>query len=82
VTPLLSLVMAARGTNRVPGEPRKKRVVARFSKADIARVDAIRKHLPRTSRAQVIRAFVLYGLAMLDTQTEAPSPAPVGEAAP
>jgi hypothetical protein len=74
--------MAARGTNRAPGEPRKKRVVVRFSRADIRRIDAVRAHLPRTSRAQVLRAFCLAGLAMIDAQTEATPPAPAGEAAP
>ena len=74
LAPILSVILSARGHHRAPGEPRKKRVVVRFSRADILRIDAVRVHLPRTSRAQLLRAFCLAGLAMLDPQTEATSP--------
>jgi hypothetical protein len=64
--PILTAIMAARGHNRAPNDPRKKRVVVRFSKPDIARIDALRTQLPRTSRAQLLRAFALYTLAMVE----------------
>lgn len=71
--PILAAIIAARGHNRVPGEPRKRRVVARFSKTDIGRLDALRAQLPRTSRAQLLRAFAYYVLTVVEQASIPPA---------
>lgn len=85
--PLVSLVERARLYH--PGSPMR-RVVVRMEPREIARLDALRVHFPRTpgkrvkgsyvSRASLLRAFVLYSVLMVEGALVAPPATP--EAAP
>jgi hypothetical protein len=76
VTALDELVAASRG--HMPGTAKLRRVVVRMAAGDVARVDALRPRFG-VSRAALVRAFCLAGLAMAEEQTETP-PSPVAGA--
>jgi hypothetical protein len=59
----------------------RRRVVVRIEFTTIARIDALRPAFDQASRASLIRAFCLAGLAMAEEHVKA-SPTPEGEAAP
>jgi hypothetical protein len=65
----LSTILDTKGTLEVRGKPWKKRVPLRFSRADILRIDAVRKRLPgRPTRAQMVRTFALYALSVAEKE--------------
>ena len=79
MTALDKLVDASRGhVNRAPGM-RRRRVVMRIEVDTVARVDAVRaQRWPGATRATVLRAFVMAGLALAEEQTEVTPHTPMG----
>ena len=50
-----------------------RRVVVRFEPGEVARIDALRPHFPKASRAVIVRAFCLLGASLAEAQVpEAP----------
>jgi hypothetical protein len=69
----LASILDTKGTPEVRGKPWKKRVPLRFSRADLLRIDAVRKRLPvPLTRAQVVRTFAPYALARAEKEGGAP----------
>ena len=72
--PIAALVDRAHG-HRAPGTARMRRIVLRMPAGDVARVDALRSRF-KVPRADLLRAFVLFGLATAEEQPiTAPTPA-------
>jgi hypothetical protein len=74
------LVARSRGHGRAPGVSRLRRVVCRFDKLDIARIDALRRHFPGASRAALVRAFCLLGAGIAEEHVKATTPLAEGHA--
>jgi hypothetical protein len=65
----LASILDTKGTPEPHGRPWKKRIPLRFSRADLLRIDAVRKRLPgRLTRAQMVRTFALYALAVAEKE--------------
>jgi hypothetical protein len=43
-----------------------RRVVLRFDRGELERIDALRARLPKSSRAAIVRAFCLLGAALME----------------
>ncbi len=65
-----SLDDLARLAQRTPSPKgcRKTRTVVRFDRGERQRLDALRPKLGGTSRAAIVRVFVLWGLALVESQ--------------
>lgn len=71
--PDLSTYLDAAGAHGRPhGGGRFRRIVVRMAGDDVARLDAVRARFPKASRAALVRAFALAGLAMLDAKDGVP----------
>ncbi len=67
MTPAMEKVLdTARTHARAPGGRRMRRIVVRMAGEEVERLDAVRAKRPGTSRAAIIRALTIAGLAMLD----------------
>jgi hypothetical protein len=65
-----SLDDLARLAQRTPAPKvwRKMRTVVRFDRSERQRLDALRPKLGGASRAAIVRVFVLWGLAMVESE--------------
>jgi hypothetical protein len=64
-----SLDDLARFAQRTPAPKgsRKRRTVVRFDRSEVQRLDALRPKLGGVSRAAIVRVFVLWGLALVES---------------
>ncbi len=75
--PLDTLVHQAHGhAGRELGTSPMRRVVVRMDRADVARIDALRARFPKTSRAALVRALCLMGLAATEQAPTVPEVTP------